>query len=152
LVFVEAHGTIPIATLSGVQEAIETTLAGCIAFQRAMRILESEILDGITIGYRALAGNILIPWPGPTLEKYPDVVKYQSDVVSYNYSCQWTAHSVENLDEDSGTPNFIVSFNSSQWQMYSESGNTFLGFDCDDCHPGQCSRRLIDGDSSRIII
>ncbi len=32
---------------------------------------------------------MLIPWPRPGLEESDGIFKYESDVVVYNYTCQW---------------------------------------------------------------
>lgn len=56
--------------------------------ERANLITRLEHLEGTEYGFSSVDGNILIPWPSlpdPTQE----VVTYESDVITYNFSCSW---------------------------------------------------------------
>ncbi|KAF9441209.1 hypothetical protein P691DRAFT_791888 [Macrolepiota fuliginosa MF-IS2] len=61
---------------------------------RAGRVAQVEMLVKSVFGYQPSTDGILIPWPELDSEATQNVYTFESDVVVYNYSCQWTNFSM----------------------------------------------------------
>ncbi len=60
-----------------------------LAVDRANLITQLEQLENAVYGFRTSQRNVLIPWPSSDLISTNGTVRYQSDVISYNFSCSW---------------------------------------------------------------
>lgn len=50
-------------------------------------IVELETLEKQVYGYETDTERMPIPWPDPSSVISQDVIRYESDVVAYNYTC-----------------------------------------------------------------
>ncbi|KAJ3558692.1 hypothetical protein NP233_g11458 [Leucocoprinus birnbaumii] len=60
-----------------------------LATERADMITRLEQLENAVYGFEAVQPNILIPWPSLDPTSNNQTIYYDSDVISYNYSCSW---------------------------------------------------------------
>lgn len=58
--------------------------------EKAAEIVNLELVEGGTYGYETQMEGMLIPWPAPNFEEGQRIIKYESDVVMYNYTCEWS--------------------------------------------------------------
>lgn len=82
---------------------------------RASRIAKSEMLDHLSVGYHTSSQDTLIPWPQPSFSNYQGVVKYMSDIIMYNYSCQWVNAQFLSIDKIPEIPSIKAFINGSIW-------------------------------------
>jgi hypothetical protein len=72
---------------------VETTGINIISqatIQRANTVTELEVVEkSATVGFSARQPNVLIPWPSSDSMSENRTVRYQSDVIQYNFSCSW---------------------------------------------------------------
>ncbi|KAJ3559852.1 hypothetical protein NP233_g11161 [Leucocoprinus birnbaumii] len=58
---------------------------------RANLIVRLEQLENSIYGFRAQQSNLLIPWPSSDLISSDTKIQYQSDVITYDFTCTWRA-------------------------------------------------------------
>jgi hypothetical protein len=72
-----------------------------IIYRRASTFIQLEVVQkSATVGFSAKEPNILIPWPSSDFMSENVTVRYQSDVIRYNFSCSWEGASVDTSDSD----------------------------------------------------
>jgi hypothetical protein len=63
--------------------------------QRANTFIQLEVVENsTTLGFSTRQPNILIPWPSSDSMSENMTVRYQSDVIRYNFSCSWEMGSI----------------------------------------------------------
>lgn len=106
------------------------------ALERADRLAKSQILDHLPVGYNIPSQNTLIPWPQPSFSKYQGTVKYMTDIITYNYSCNWiypTSLKIRNITSASVFgAEAVATINGTEW-VY--AGIVEL-WRCVNCGPG----------------
>lgn len=57
---------------------------------RAKAIVQLEVVDNAaTVGFHTAEPSILIPWPSSDLVSENMTMRYESDVIRFNFSCSW---------------------------------------------------------------
>jgi hypothetical protein len=65
------------------------------ASHRANLVLQLETAGNLTaVGFSARKPNVLIPWPSSSPMSKNVTMRYQSDVIRYNFSCSWKVPSI----------------------------------------------------------
>ncbi|KAJ3559853.1 hypothetical protein NP233_g11162 [Leucocoprinus birnbaumii] len=62
---------------------------------RANLITRLEQLEDSIYGFRATQPNLLIPWPSSDLISNNQTIRYQSDVITYNFTCSWNVPTID---------------------------------------------------------
>jgi hypothetical protein len=72
--------------------------AELLAIHRANSVIQLEMVqNSTTLGFSSTQPNILIPWPSSDSMSEDMTMRYQSDVIRYNFSCTWNIPSPPTL-------------------------------------------------------
>jgi hypothetical protein len=91
--------TIQVANLT-LTSNLQNNGADLLAPDRASLITRLEQLENTIYGFRGEQNNFLVPWPPSDLISDNETLRYQSDVIFYNFSCSWKVPS--NVDLSNG--------------------------------------------------
>ncbi|KXN85133.1 hypothetical protein AN958_11673 [Leucoagaricus sp. SymC.cos] len=100
------------------------------AVARANLITRLEMIENSTYGFTVQQPNILIPWPSSDLASANNTIKYETDVITYNYSCSWQRPT---LIEGHG--NLMWTLNNETYILYGGPGNPVEAQDLRLCDP-----------------
>lgn len=70
------------------------------AMDRANLVVRLEVLEKSFYGFGSQQPNVLIPWPATGLMSSNQMYRYETDVVTFNYSCSWQKPAPRNNSED----------------------------------------------------
>jgi hypothetical protein len=74
------------------------------AIRRTNTLIQLEMVEkSATVGFSAKEPNVLIPWPSLDSTSDNMTVRYQSDVIQYNFSCSWEGASYNTSGPNSCT-------------------------------------------------
>ncbi|KAF5360582.1 hypothetical protein D9756_005178 [Leucocoprinus leucothites] len=82
---------IQVANLNMTQGFFSIEPSSPLAMGRADLITRLELLENNTYSFRSEQPNVLIPWPSADLITSNETIQYETDVITYNFSCSWQA-------------------------------------------------------------
>ncbi|KXN87578.1 hypothetical protein AN958_08459 [Leucoagaricus sp. SymC.cos] len=96
-----------------VVEGTGPTGESAMAMARGNLITRLEMIENSTYDFATQKPNILIPWTSSDFASANNTIKYESDVITYNYGCSWQKPTL-----NEGSDNFVWTVNNKTYVLY----------------------------------